>query len=330
MKKLIFTCATILFFLSNSLAQKDTLSAKQTKEILDKLPFDSVYFLKQSTQKACLCLDSISINFKSREDVAKEIAACIDKEVTSYQLAVKLAGVLKKTNKNNNIILSFDKNTVEYKRYYYNIEERLVDSCKALRDLMSSNDKISEKSTSNDRLALKTYDEGVALLKKENYKDALAYFKKAVELDPEFAFAWDNVGICERKLDNYDAAIAAYNKSLAIDPKGKMPLQNLPYAYEFKKEYDNALKAIENLVAIYPNDPEAFYSAGRIYIFFKKDLEKGLDQMCKAYNLYVEQKSPYRSDAQQNIQYIYSEMKKQGKEEKFKEILKENKIRMND
>jgi hypothetical protein len=49
--------------------------------------------------------------------------------------------------------------------------------------------------------------------------------------------------------------------------------------------------------------------------------------MCKAYNLYIEQKSPYRTDAEKIINIIYSEMKKQGKENRFVEILKENNIR---
>ena len=48
--------------------------------------------------------------------------------------------------------------------------------------------------------------------------------------------------------------------------------------------------------------------------------------MCKAYNLYIQQKSPYRADAEKVINIIYYEMKKQGKEEKFNEILKANNI----
>jgi tetratricopeptide (TPR) repeat protein len=52
--------------------------------------------------------------------------------------------------------------------------------------------------------------------------------------DPEFAFAWDNLGISQRRLNNYDKAIFAYSKSLAIDPK-LMPLQNIAVAYVHKK-----------------------------------------------------------------------------------------------
>ena len=44
------------------------------------------------------------------------------------------------------------------------------------------------------------------------------------------------------------------------------------------------------------------------------------------YNLYVEQKSPYRSDAETLINRVNKEMKKQGKEAIFNEILKKNHI----
>ena len=58
----------------------------------------------------------------------------------------------------------------------------------------------------------------------------------------------------------------------------------------------------------------------------KSDLEKGLDKMCKAYNLYVKINSPYRVDAQAIIQEAYQLMKVKGQEELFNKILKDNNI----
>ena len=105
-----------------------------------------------------------------------------------------------------------------------------------------------------------------------------------------------------------------------------MPLQNIAIVYEYKKEYDKALKTYERLAKLDKNNPETFYGIGRMYILGKNDFENGLDNLCKAYNLYIEQKSAFRADAEKVIQFIYEEMKKQGKEDKFKEILKKNNI----
>lgn len=40
-------------------------------------------------------------------------------------------------------------------------------------------------------------------------------------------------------------------------------------------------------------------------------------------------KSPYRTDAQTLIQRVYANLKKEGKEDKFFEILKNNNINVN-
>jgi hypothetical protein len=51
--------------------------------------------------------------------------------------------------------------------------------------------------------------------------------------------------------------------------------------------------------------------------------------MCKAYNAYIEQNSPYRVDAQNNIGIYYKKLKALGKEESFQNILKANHISIN-
>jgi tetratricopeptide (TPR) repeat protein len=135
--------------------------------------------------------------------------------------------------------------------------------------------------------------------------------------------------LCNRKLGNYDEAIEAYKKSLEIEPKGVMPLQNIAIVYQYKKEYDEAINAYEKLAEVDKNNPEVYFGIGHIYSSYKNDYEKGLDNMCKAYNLYVQQKSPYRTDAEKVIQTIYSEMKKQGNEKRFSEILQSNNIKTN-
>ncbi|MNS31066.1 photosystem I assembly protein Ycf3 [compost metagenome] len=145
-------------------------------------------------------------------------------------------------------------------------------------------------------------------------------------MDSKFTFAWDNIGVCYRQMDNYDKAIEAYKKSLAIDPKGKTPLQNLAVAYSFKKDYKNALDTYEKMKLIYPDNPEADFGIGRIYTFYLLDMEKALNHICAAYILYTEQKSPYRTDAESVISYIYAEMKKNKQEKEFMKILKDHGI----
>ena len=289
--------------------------------------------LKELTDQACLCIDSISTYNRISDSINADISSCIGQKVGAYQLGEKLANVdlsdVSGDNSNINVSLNFDTNSQEYKEIYYEMERYLMTNCTTLKGKVAANDKENNNSMSKNKDALKYYQLGIEEGKKENFKGAVEYYKKAVKIDPNFAFAYDNMGISYRRLEKYDLAIDSYEKSLKIDPKGKMPLQNIAVAYSYKKEYKKAVDTYEKLALIEPNNPEVFYGIGQMYSFHLNDNEKGLNNMCQAYNLYVEQKSPYRTDAEKIIQMIYEQMKKDGKEEKFNEILKANNISQN-
>lgn len=319
MKKLLTVIATICFSVMGF--------SQKTKEDQKKL-------LAELAENGCKCVDSISVTDKTKKEISKEINRCINLQTGAYQLGVKMMGLdslrgkaeEKDGKKEINISLNLNENSREYKEFYYEIERHMMDDCEALKEKVAAHNKESEKSFSDNPEALELYSKGVAESKKENYKKAVEYYEKAVQIDPAFAFAWDNIGLAYRKLGDYDKALNAYTKSLEIDPYGLMPLQNMAIVYRFKKEYDKAIDAYQRLAAIDKNNPEVFYGIGQIYTAFLNDHEKGLDNMCKAYNLYIEQKSPYRTDAEKIIQFIFAEMKKTGKEDKFNEILKQHNI----
>lgn len=333
MKKITLLPVLLMLILSLSASaqkdnQKKTISKEEAKELTKQLNIDTIKIFNSLTNEACGCIDTISTSHKDSKDIANDISDCIDKKVLTYLASVKI--LLSLTDDKRNIQLNTDKKSDEYRRAYYRMETLLRDSCKPLHVKVVSNEKQSQFSVSKNPDAIDQYNEGNKLLREEKYDKALPFFHKAVEIDPEFAFAWDNIGVSNRKLGNYDQAVSAYLRSLSLDPKGITALQNLPVVYELKKEYEKALERYYELGNIYPDNPEAYYGAGRIYIYYIVDLEKGLDNMCKAYNAYIKMSSPYRVDAQKNISYIYSQMKEQNKTEIFMKILKDNNIKTAD
>ena len=311
MKKLLLFFIAIFFITTCSIAQES----------------DSTKFLSEYSNKACKCIDSINLAKSGNDEVLNQINKCIDEQVEPFELMTRLYSSLKTPNtKNIDVNIYVDKNSQGYKQYYYDIERWLMDSCSSIKKAVAQNNTKHENSISKNPKALEQYNLGIDQLNKENFKDAIIYLNNAIEIDSTFAFAWDNLGLSYRKDGDYDDALQAYQKSLSLDPKGRMPLENIPVVYEYKKDYDNALKAYKNIATIYPDDPETFYGIGRVYIYGKNDLENGLDNMCKAYNIYIKTNSPYRTDAEKQIRYIYAEMKKNGKEDKFNSILKANNI----
>lgn len=313
---------------------QDTDKKENTKE----------YFLKQASYKACNCVDSLDRN-KSKEDLNKEISNCIDKQVSSYHLGISMSQMVedlkkdaidqvegkkkkKKERPKEYVMMAAQPGSLKYEERYRELERYLMEHCEILTLVIGTDDHIHDNSFSNDTNALGAYNKGVEAMKGSDFKAALPHFLDAVKIDSTFAFAWDNVGICYRNLGEIDKAIDAYKTSLFFEPSGITPLQNLAVAYTFKEDYDQAIVVYEKITKVYPKNPEGYFGLGRVYTAFKNDLEKGLDYMCKSYNLYEEQKSPYRVDAETLMALIYQEMEKQGKEKKFIQILKDNNIIM--
>lgn len=293
--------------------------------------------LKELAEKGCKCVDSIPTYNRPANEIAIDISDCINEQIDSYQLGSKLLQIdtlkekapEKDGKKKVDISLNTNENSEEYKKYYFEMERYMMENCVSVKEKIGATEKQSTKSFSDNKKAIEYYNKGLDESKKENYEKAIEFFEKAVKEDPEFAFAWDNLGVNYRRLNNYDKAIDCYKKSLEIDPKGLMPLQNIAIVYQYKKEYNKAIEAYGKLAEIDKNNPEVYYGIGNVYTTNLQDYEKGLDNMCKAYNLYIYLKSPYRTDAEKMIKIIYVEMKKQGKEEKFNQILKDNNISQN-
>lgn len=312
-------------------------SYSQESEKIDTLKFDKAKFLKELSDNSCKCIDSISTSNKIKDSISSEIHKCIDKQVGAYQLGIQISNIKElettaKTvdgKKEINISININPDSKQYKGYYYEMENYLMSNCSAIKIKMAENDLISDKSVSNNEEALKFYQLGLDETKKENFAKSIEYYKKALVYDSNFAFAYDNIGICYRRLNEFDKAIDAYENSLKIDPNGLMPLQNIAVVYLYKKEYRKAVKSYEKLAKLDANNPEVYYGIGNIYTQYLFDYENALENLCQAYNIYTKTKSPYRTDAENLIKIVFKEMKKQGNEMLFDAILKKYNISSN-
>ncbi|RKS97862.1 tetratricopeptide repeat protein [Chryseobacterium defluvii] len=309
--------AVSFFIFSLTFSQKEISSGK---------------ILKEASEKSCQCLDTISAYNKTKDAINKEVSSCINDQVLPYLLAKSLSDSTKETDAKGKdkkqINLNISPESKEYKYAYYDIESYMMSNCDRIRDLADVVEKHDDSMPKN-KDALSFYEAGIAASGKENWTEAIKNYKLALEKDPKFSYAWDNLGISYRRTGEYDNALSAYKKSLEINPKGKMALQNIPITYVYKKEYQKAIDAYLDFDRVYPGDAEVYYGIGHVYYNNLKDSEKALDYICKAYLIYTRQKSPYRSDAEAIISAIYKDMKAKGKIEKFNEILKNNKIDLN-
>ena len=312
MKKILFTTAVLL----------STLGFGQNNSIL-----------KEVQKNACDCIQKIDeSDLMSRKHFYDEIKKCIDAQVLIYQTSDLLNNLdltQKKSDEKTEVKIYSNPESEEYKKYYYQLEEVLLNECEGLKDKISASEIGMENdlhSQTKNKTAIKAYDNGINAVRKGDTELAVKEFKKAVEADPKFVYAWDNLGVNLRRLNRFDEAIKAYETSLSINPYGNMPLQNIAIVYIYSKKFDKAEEAYKKYLSIYPEGVKAIYGLANLYLSHLDKKEEGLDYACKAYIMYSQAASPYRSDAQQLIKIAYQKFSDKNEVEKFNEILNKHNL----
>jgi Tfp pilus assembly protein PilF len=79
---------------------------------------------------------------------------------------------------------------------------------------------------------------GIRVAQNNLWNEALYRWKKAVELDPTYAAAWNNLAIAYEHEGKFEDAKKAYEKALELDPKNLMIRQN----YDLFKEINDRTK----------------------------------------------------------------------------------------
>ena len=106
------------------------------------------------------------------------------------------------------------------------------------------------------------YRKGLAHQENREYDAAIREYLKAIEGDPEFTDAMDNLGLVYRMAGKLDEAERWYDRSLSIRPNNVTALGNLAVLYRFKGMSEKAVKLYKTAVEIAPQDPEPYYGLG--------------------------------------------------------------------
>jgi len=127
-------------------------------------------------------------------------------------------------------------------------------------------------------------------------EEAMAGYKRALEIDSMFCDAMDNLGLTYRRLGRYAEAITWFRRSLAIVPDGYSAMLNLAGAYQDGGPPDSAMAAFERLRRLFPQDPEGYYGIGCVYIQ-RFQFDSAFSALLVAESLYVVRESPWVGDA---------------------------------
>jgi len=113
------------------------------------------------------------------------------------------------------------------------------------------------------------YGLGSVCLEQHKDQEAWDYFQRSLKAQANYPStlpnSWNDLGILAARAGKTDEAIGYFRKALDLNPEHAVALQNLGNAYRQKRDWENAKTALERAVALYPDDPEANYGLGMVY-----------------------------------------------------------------
>jgi tetratricopeptide (TPR) repeat protein len=108
--------------------------------------------------------------------------------------------------------------------------------------------------------AKKAYEKGREASKKKKWDDARTQLQKSVDLYPEYAAAWYELGVVHEQTRNPAEARKAYEKSLAADGKYVNPYMRLAAMAASERKWQDVADTTERVLKLNPVDfPNAYF-----------------------------------------------------------------------
>lgn len=100
------------------------------------------------------------------------------------------------------------------------------------------------------------------LLSNRQHDEAIKQYEKALQLKPDYAEAWFNLGVSFSNTGRLDEAENAYKKALSYRENYIKALNNLVCVQEMQSKSDEARKTFEQILKIVPDSAEAHNNLG--------------------------------------------------------------------
>jgi superkiller protein 3 len=151
------------------------------------------------------------------------------------------------------------------------------------------------------------FELGNIAMQDNRHDAAIAEFKEAVKINPEFAEAYNNMGLALFNQSKFDEAIEGFRNALRIDPDFPLAHANLGLVLLNKELVDEAIEELARAVSLNPEIAEAYYNLGIAYN------KKGLvDETIKAYEGFIQHAGENYRNYVEGVQKIVSQLKKKA------------------
>ncbi len=101
----------------------------------------------------------------------------------------------------------------------------------------------------------------------KKYDTAISYFEKAIQLNPNFSEAYNNLGNTKKRVGKIDEAIFCFEKAIQLKENNIEAYLNLANIYKENRHFNKLIKIYEKILSFNQNDLKTLYNLGSAYLF---------------------------------------------------------------
>jgi tetratricopeptide (TPR) repeat protein len=130
--------------------------------------------------------------------------------------------------------------------------------------------------------ALKAFSKGFKAAKKGNQQEAVDYFRQAVATDPEFADAYDSLGVSLAALGDLPQAADQFQKAIDLVPEHPTALPNMCIVLGQMQRYREAALVARRAMALGVSPPPVYFILGVSLVAEHGDAGEALTNLQRA------------------------------------------------
>ncbi|MBP1648968.1 MAG: protein kinase [Bacteroidetes bacterium] len=112
--------------------------------------------------------------------------------------------------------------------------------------------------------AWELYNKAYSLSNLGHLEEALIWYDKALEVDPENADAWINKGACQHKLGRLEDSVRSFSRALAVDKHNAAASRNLGSSLFALGRLEDALDAFKKGASLEPSNESVWLNIGLV------------------------------------------------------------------
>ena len=107
---------------------------------------------------------------------------------------------------------------------------------------------------------------GVAYAEKGDYDRAIEGYTEAIQLNPDYVYAYYNRGSVYREKEDYDRAIEDFTTAINLKPDLVEAYYNRGVAYYERREFAQSIEDYSKTIELKPEFAEAYYNRGEAWL----------------------------------------------------------------